>query len=83
MRPWEFKSHEQLVQAGYIWKGYGACRESGCRRAILFYRNPNGKLVPVDPETFELHFATCEKRVRAKREKEADEKFLRAMGVSP
>lgn len=56
---WTYTSHEMLQAEGYVWRGYGTCRE--CFRRVLWYTNVDRKLVPIDPGTFMLHFATCPK----------------------
>lgn len=80
---WKSKCHDDLVREGYIWKGYGTCREPSCRKVILFYRTPNGKIMPIDQKTFEPHFATCAAVLRKRREKAADEEFLRSLHIAP
>ena len=62
--PWAFTSHEQLQAAGYTWQGLGAC--SQCMQKILWYRNVDRRLVPVDPGTYLIHFASCEGRKAAR-----------------
>jgi hypothetical protein len=59
MMPWTFSSHEQLQAEGYVWRGYGVCRT--CWRRVLWYTNVDRNLVPVDPGTYMIHFATCPK----------------------
>jgi hypothetical protein len=60
--PWPFNSHESLVHGGYVWRYVGRC--ASCRERILWYTNVDRKLVPVDPVTFMLHFASCRGRTR-------------------
>jgi hypothetical protein len=50
-------SHDGLVANGYVWTGTGRC--SDCGKVVLWYRTPNQKHVPMDPETYAIHFATC------------------------
>ena len=62
---WEYLTHEQLVAAGYVWRGESACVK--CHARILWYTNPDRHLVPVDPRTYVLHFISCVKREGAVR----------------
>jgi hypothetical protein len=66
---WGFTSHDQLVAAGYTWRGYGNCRK--CGRRILWYKNPDKILVPVDERTFMLHFANCPEKTPQQAERAA------------
>ncbi|MGH9735452.1 MAG: hypothetical protein ACRD8A_12790 [Candidatus Acidiferrales bacterium] len=66
---WPHRSHKDLQDAGYLWRGYGRCVE--CHAQILWYRSVDLKMTPVDPQTYALHFATCEAR-KEKRAKRAE-----------
>lgn len=51
-------SHEGLVANGYVWTGYGTCRD--CGKRVLWYRTTGTDThVPMDPITYAVHFATC------------------------
>ena len=76
---WDFTSHEQLVEAGYVWRRNGRCED--CGRAVYWYTNVNRRFVPVDPKTYALHFVTCPKGQAAQRDSDAE--FLRSLGVRP
>lgn len=45
------------------------CKEPGCGRLIFFVRTESGRMMPVDYETKESHFAHCikAKQFRKKR----------------
>lgn len=57
---WTYSSHASLQEAGYTWRSSGICEL--CWQRILWYTNVDRKLVPINPGTYMIHFATCEKR---------------------
>ncbi len=63
---WEFTTHEQLVAAGWTWRGEGYCREPKCGARILWYTNPDRHRIPIDPGTYQLHFIGCRGRAAAR-----------------
>lgn len=54
---WKYNSHQALQEAGYVWRSSGVCEK--CYQRILWYTNVDRNLVPVNPGTFMIHFATC------------------------
>ena len=68
-RGWPYHSHAEMAAAGYKSIGPGVCRYRLCRREVFWYETPRGKNFPIDPRTFEPHFATCLDRARFHRER--------------
>lgn len=48
-----------LAATGYVYIERGPCKMSCCRADVLWYRNPKGRPVAIDPDTLEPHWATC------------------------
>ena len=51
------KTAQELEATGYASDGSGECR--ACHAAILWYRTPKGKRMPLDRATLEPHWSTC------------------------
>lgn len=69
-------TYEGLIAKGYVWTGRGRCRN--CDRPILWFRTFNDTHAPFDPETFDIHFATCPHRTEAEAEEAAEVERERA-----
>lgn len=70
MSLWPFKSHQDLLAAGYYlircpngeettW-----CKKESCKAVIRWYCTPSGQKMPVDAKTYMTHFATCKGLVK-------------------
>ena len=56
---WPYKSDDDLRNARYVYIEAAKCRGVRCAKQVYWYRTPRGALMPIDPETFVPHFATC------------------------
>jgi hypothetical protein len=69
------RKHEDLIAAGYLYRGQGTCR--ACQAVVLWYRNSKtSKMMPVDYLTREPHWSICPgaKDFRSKKQKREAEK---------
>jgi hypothetical protein len=72
--------HDGLVANGYVWTWTSHCRD--CGKIVLWYWTPNQKHVPLNPETYAMHFVTCRKRGKGECDFTAEDlEFLRAIKV--
>lgn len=55
---WEFSSHAQLAQAGWLFQTRLNCRR--CRAQVLLYRAPQGFRLALECESFRPHRERCE-----------------------
>ena len=53
------KGESELLAAGYKYEAAGRCKSTKCNREIAWYTTPKGRLIPLNKETLEPHFATC------------------------
>ena len=53
------KTEAELTAAGYVFKNRARCKGSECGKEILWYETPKHRMVPLDPGTLEVHWATC------------------------
>jgi hypothetical protein len=54
-----------VLDKGYTFHKEGACR--GCAARILWFITPKQKHIPLDPVTYEPHWATCPRAADFKR----------------
>jgi hypothetical protein len=53
------KTESEFTAVAYVYEGAGRCRSVRCNQEIVWYRTPGGRYIPLNPKTFEPHFATC------------------------
>lgn len=62
-------THEELRADGYVYAYTRRCNGQGCGAEIEFWKTPNGKWIPLNPETLTPHHATCPDVDRFRRKK--------------
>lgn len=77
---WRYRTHQELVEAGYRFVGRGQCASIRCNKPMWWYLTPNQARMPIDPETAKPHSAVCldpgyHQRVKEYREKKRQEKL--------
>lgn len=62
-KPWPYTTVEQLNEAGYHLVRELRCRGKGaggsCDLLLHFYSTPEGKEIPLNPQTLMPHHSTC------------------------
>lgn len=53
------KTETELAEMGYKFNGRGKCRGADCGQEIAWYITPDGKRMPLDEGTLEVHWFTC------------------------
>lgn len=61
---WNFKTDQDLRDAGYIYESRRRCYGQNCKQEIEMWRTPAGNLIPIDPGTMQPHWASCPDRDR-------------------
>lgn len=61
--PWPYTTVEQLSKAGYTFARASRCsgihKGGTCNLPIHFYNTPEGREIPLNPQTLMPHHATC------------------------
>jgi hypothetical protein len=58
-KSWPYETPEELTAAGYEFVNAARCRGPNCGAMIEWWTTPNGKKMPLDPDTMGPHWATC------------------------
>jgi hypothetical protein len=56
---WPYHNDSELNAAGYELDSVSKCWGKDCGQTIEWWVTPNGKKMPIDPETKKPHFGTC------------------------
>jgi len=64
------KTVDELLTQGYQFQSLRRCRGKDCGRSIEMWTTPAGKVMPLDPETYQPHWATCPNAQDFKRSKQ-------------
>lgn len=57
---WDYKSREELEGDGYSFQNTSRCRGANCKAEIDWWKTPKGKFIPLNPDTLEPHWSTCQ-----------------------
>lgn len=63
------RGHRALVNEGFVYLAVGKCRERECGAAVLWYRTPGGKRIPIDAAKKIPHPWVCSAIERSKGKK--------------
>lgn len=64
---WNFSTTEELEAAGYRFLNESRCSGPTCGATISWWETPNGKRMPLDPDTLGPHWGSCPDRDQFKK----------------